>query len=78
VCPGYVRTPLVESQIAAQAAAHGIPEERVVEEVLLAPQAVRRLLEPEEVADAAAYLLGPAGGFATGSPLVLDGVWSAR
>jgi 3-hydroxybutyrate dehydrogenase len=78
VCPGYVRTPLVESQLAAQAAVHGIPQARVVEDVLLAPQAVKELLEPDAVADAVAYLLGPAGRFATGSPIVLDGAWTAR
>ena len=50
ICPAYVRTPLVEAQVAAQAEAHGLPQERVLEEVLLAPQAVKRLLEPEEVA----------------------------
>ena len=61
ICPGYVRTALVEAQIADQAAAHGIPEERVLEDVLLAPQAVKRLLEPSEVAGAAAWLLGPDG-----------------
>jgi 3-hydroxybutyrate dehydrogenase len=78
VCPGYVRTPLVDSQIAAQAAAHGISEERVVDDVLLAPQAVKELLEPDDVAAAVAFLLGPAGRYATGSPIVLDGGWSAR
>ena len=72
------RVPLVESQIAAQAAAHGIPAERVVEDVLLAPQAVKALLEPDDVAAAVSFLLGPAGCFATGSPLVLDAGWSAR
>jgi 3-hydroxybutyrate dehydrogenase len=78
VCPGYVRTPLVEQQIADQARAHGIPEERVVEDVLLAPQALKRLLEPSEVADAVAYLLGPGGSLFTGAPLVMDGGWTAR
>jgi len=78
VCPGYVRTPLVERQIADQARAHGIPEERVLEEVLLAPQALKRLLEPSEVADAVAYLLGPGGALFTGAPLVMDGGWTAR
>lgn len=78
ICPGYVRTALVEAQIAEQAGAHGIPEERVLEEVLLAPQAVKRLLEPSEVAGAAAWLLGPDGRAATGSPLVLDLGWTAR
>jgi 3-hydroxybutyrate dehydrogenase len=78
VCPGYVRTPLVEQQIADQARAHGIPEERVLEEVLLAPQALKRLLEPAEVADAVAWLLGPGGTSFTGAPLVMDGGWTAR
>ena len=61
VCPGFVRTPLVEAQLAAQAAAHGMPAERVLDEVILAPQAVKRLLEPDEVADVVAFLRGPAG-----------------
>ncbi len=78
VCPGYVRTPLVERQIADQARAHGVPEERVLEDVLLAPQALKRLLEPTEVADAVAYLLGPGGALFTGAPLVMDGGWTAR
>src|ERR687897_818410 len=50
VCPGFVRTAIVEAQIEAQAKAHGLPEERVIEDVLLAPQAVKRLLDPDEVA----------------------------
>ena len=56
ICPGYVRTPIVESQIEAQSLATGVAPERVVEDVLLAPQAVKRLLEPEEVAETAAFL----------------------
>jgi 3-hydroxybutyrate dehydrogenase len=78
VCPAYVRTPLVEAQIAGQARAHGLPEERVLEDVILAPQAVRRLLEPAEVADAVAFLLGPTGRAMTGAPLVMDLGWTAR
>jgi 3-hydroxybutyrate dehydrogenase len=78
VCPGYVRTALVEQQIADQARAHGLPEDRVVEDVLLAPQAIKRMLEPSEVADAVAYLLGPGGALFTGAPLVVDGGWTAR
>jgi len=78
ICPGYVRTPLVEGQIAAQAQAHGIPEARVVEEVMLSAPSVKRLLEPAEVAELAAYLCSPAGSFANGSAFVLDGGWSAR
>jgi len=78
VCPSYVRTPLVERQVADQALAHGIPEERVLEDVILAPQALKRLLEPSEVADAVAYLLGPGGAAHTGAPLVMDSGWTAR
>jgi 3-hydroxybutyrate dehydrogenase len=59
LCPAFVRTPLVEAQIAAQAEAHGLPEEQVLEEVILAPHPVKRLLEPDEVAETAAFLLGP-------------------
>lgn len=77
VCPGYVRTPLVERQVADQARAHGIPEARVLEDVLLAPQALKRMLEPSEVADAVAFLLGPGGRSFTGAPLVIDGGWTA-
>jgi 3-hydroxybutyrate dehydrogenase len=78
VCHGYVRTALVEQQIADQSRTHGVPEERVLEDVLLAPQALKRLLEPSEVADAVAYLLGPGGALFTGAPLVMDGGWTAR
>jgi len=78
VCPGYVRTPLVERQIADQARVHGVSEERVVEDILLAPQALKRLLEPAEVADAVAFLLGESGRAFTGAPLVFDGGWTAR
>ncbi len=78
VCPAYVRTPLVEAQIADQARVHGLPEERVLEEVILERQAVKRLLEPSEVADAVAFLLSPSGRAVTGSPLVLDLGWTAR
>ena len=49
-----------------------------MDDVLLAPQAVKELLEPADVAAAVAFLLGPAGRYATGSPIVLDGGWSAR
>jgi 3-hydroxybutyrate dehydrogenase len=78
LCPAYVRTPLVEAQIADQAEAHGLPEERVLEDVILAPQAVKRLLEPDEVAEAAAFLLGPAGRSVTGTPFLMDLGWTAR
>jgi 3-hydroxybutyrate dehydrogenase len=78
VCPCYVRTPLIEAQIAAQAEAHGLPRDRVLEEVILERQAVKRLLEPAEVADTVAFLLGPSGRGFTGTPVVMDLGWTAR
>jgi len=78
VCPCYVRTPLVEAQIADQARAHGLPEERVLADVILERQAVKRLLDPEEVADVVGFLLGPSGRAFTGSPVVMDLGWTAR
>lgn len=78
VCPGYVRTPLVEGQIAAQALAHGISEERVLDEVILAPQPVKRLIETAEVADVVAFLLGPSGRSFTGVAVTMDLGWTAR
>jgi 3-hydroxybutyrate dehydrogenase len=76
--PAYVRTPLVEGQIADQARTHGISEDEVVAQVMLAPAAIRRLLEPEEVADAVAWLCSPAAQSVTGTSLVMDGGWSAH
>jgi 3-hydroxybutyrate dehydrogenase len=78
ICPGYVRTPLVERQIDSQAEAHGISRERVLEDVILAPHAVKRLIEPEEVAETALFLAGPAGRSFTGVPVVMDQGWTAR
>jgi 3-hydroxybutyrate dehydrogenase len=73
-----VRTPLVEHQIPDQAKAHGISEERALEDVILAPHAVKRLIEPEEVADVVAFLAGPSGAAFTGAPVTMDLGWSAR
>ena len=78
VCPGYVRTPLVESQIGAQAKAHGMSEDRVLEDVILAPQAVKRLIEPSEVAGVVAFLMSDAGSAFTGVPVTMDLGWTAR
>ncbi|MCX4999808.1 3-hydroxybutyrate dehydrogenase [Streptomyces longwoodensis] len=78
VNPGYVRTPLVARQLADQAQVHGVPEERVLTEVLLQDSAVKRLIEPEEVAEAVAYLCSPQASFMTGTSLVLDGGWTAH
>lgn len=78
VSPGYVRTPLVERQIADQAALHGVPPERVVSDVLLADAALKRLVEPVEVAAAVAYLCSPDAAAITGTSLPLDGGWTAH
>ncbi len=76
--PGYVRTPLVEAQIADQAVAHGLSEDEVLGTVILASSPVKRLIEPDEVAAAAAYLCSAHSASITGSDLVLDGGWGAR
>lgn len=78
VNPGYVRTPLVERQIADQALAHQIPEQEVVERVLLERSAIKRLIEPAEVAQAALWLCSDAAAFMTGTSLTLDGGWTAH
>jgi 3-hydroxybutyrate dehydrogenase len=78
ICPAYVRTPLVEGQIADQARIHGISESEVVEQVMLTEPAIKRLLEPDEVADAVLYLCSPAATFVNGTSLILDGGWTAR
>ncbi|MFF8278901.1 3-hydroxybutyrate dehydrogenase [Streptomyces lateritius] len=78
VSPGYVRTPLVERQIADQAAAHSIPPDRVLADVLLKDSALKRLIEPEEVAEAVLYLCTPQASFITGTSLTLDGGWTAH
>ena len=76
--PGYVRTPLVEKQIADQAWLHGIPEEDVVEKVMLTEAAIKRLVEPAEVGSLALWLAGDHAGMVTGASYTMDGGWSAR
>jgi 3-hydroxybutyrate dehydrogenase len=78
VCPAYVRTPLVDRQIADQARTRGIRPEEVIEKVMLEPAAVKRLIEPQEVADFVAYLCGPTGAVFTGAALAMDLGWTAR
>jgi len=78
VCPAYVRTPLVEKQIADQARAHGLPEDEVLEKVILQPHAVKELIEPSEVAGVVAFLAGPEGKMFTGAPVTLDQGWTSR
>jgi 3-hydroxybutyrate dehydrogenase len=78
ICPAYVRTPLVEKQVADQARVHGIPESEVIEKIMLTEPAVKRLVEPAEVADLAVLLCGPSMSFANGGSYSLDGGWTAR
>jgi 3-hydroxybutyrate dehydrogenase len=78
ICPAYVRTPLVEKQVADQARVHGIPESEVIEKIMLTEPAVKRLVEPAEVADLAVLLCGPSMSFANGGSYPLDGGWTAR
>jgi 3-hydroxybutyrate dehydrogenase len=76
--PAYVRTPLVEAQIRDQARVHRLQEGEVVERVMLERAAIKRLIEPDEVAELSAYLCSPAGSFITGASLVMDGGWTAH
>jgi 3-hydroxybutyrate dehydrogenase len=78
VSPGYVRTPLVDKQIADQARARGISEQDVMGQVFLAESAVKRLAEPDEVADLVRWLCSDKAGMANGASFTLDGGWSAR
>lgn len=76
--PAYVRTPLVEKQIADQAKVHGIDESEVVKRIMLTETAIKRLIEPDEVASLAAWLASDAAGMVTGASYTMDGGWTAR
>jgi 3-hydroxybutyrate dehydrogenase len=78
VDPAFVRTPLVDRQIADQAAAHGIGADEVIEKVMLDRAAIKRLIEPEQVAELVAYLCAPAAEFITGASIPIDGGWTAH
>ena len=78
ICPAYVRTPLVDAQIADQAKANAISADEVIEKIMLAPAAVKRLIEPAEVADFVAYLCSDSAGTITGAALTMDLGWTAR
>lgn len=78
VDPGYVRTPLVEKQIADQARLHGIAEDEVVDRIMLTESAIKRLVEPREVASLVLWLAGEDARMVTGASYTMDGGWSAR
>jgi 3-hydroxybutyrate dehydrogenase len=77
ISPAFVRTSLVEGQIADQARTQGIPEQEVIEEVMLADTAIKRLVEPEEVAELTTFLCAPEASFINGASLTMDGGWTA-
>ncbi len=77
ICPAYVRTPLVENQIAAQAQNRGISEDEVIENVMLAPAAIKRLIKPEEIANMVAFLCRDEASSMSGSPIMMDLGWTA-
>jgi 3-hydroxybutyrate dehydrogenase len=78
ICPAYVRTPLVEKQIADQAREHGLTTEEVIQKIMLEPAAIKRLIEPSEVADFVGFLCSDSGAIITGSAQMLDLGWTAR
>jgi 3-hydroxybutyrate dehydrogenase len=78
ICPGYVRTPLVENQIEAQAKAHGLSREHVVRDVILSAQPTKRFIEVEEIAALVVFLCGEQARSITGSAIPVDGGWTAR
>ncbi|MBV8481754.1 MAG: SDR family oxidoreductase, partial [Verrucomicrobia bacterium] len=78
ICPAYVRTPLVEKQIADQARVHGLSIDDVVQKIMLEPAAIKRLIEPSEIAEFVLYLCSDPGAIITGSTQMLDLGWTAR
>jgi len=77
ICPSYVRTPLVDHQIAEQARSHGISESQVISDIMLAKSSIKHLLEPETIADIAMFLCTPAADYITGAAIPVDGGWTA-
>lgn len=78
ICPGYSNTPLVQSQIADQALTRGISETDVIEKVMLEPAAIKRLVEPDEIASLALYLASEGARSVTGAAISIDAGWTAR
>ena len=78
ICPGYVWTPLVASQVADQVRAHGIGEAEVIRDIFLGPQPTKQFVQPEEIAELAAYLCGDMARSITGAAISIDGGWTAK
>jgi 3-hydroxybutyrate dehydrogenase len=78
ICPAYVRTPLVENQIASQAQTHHLSEDNVIDQMMLGPAAIKHLVEPEEVADLALYLVSDRARSMTGAAHMIDLGWTAH
>jgi 3-hydroxybutyrate dehydrogenase len=78
VCPSYVRTPLVDAQIAAQAKAHGLPEQRVIDEVMLKPMPKRAFVTVEELAGIVEFLASDVARNVTGQWIAVDGGWTCQ
>ncbi len=78
ICPAYVRTPLVDAQIAAQAKTHGISEDDVINKIMLEPMPKKAFITIEEVAGAVEFLMSPAARNITGQAIVMDGGWTAK
>jgi 3-hydroxybutyrate dehydrogenase len=78
VCPGYVWTPLVEQQVAAQAEAHKLPPDRVVRDIFLSEQPNRKFATVGEIAGTVSFLCGPAAASITGTTIAVDGGWTAH
>lgn len=78
ICPAYVRTPLVDAQIAAQCKEHGLTEQQVIEQIMLAPMPQKAFIDVSEIADTVLFLLAPGARHITAQTLVLDGGWTAR
>ena len=78
LCPSYVRTPLVENQIAAQAKTHNLPQDQVVEQIMLRPAAIKKLIEPDEIANLVVFLCSDNGAAVTGANWTMDCGWTAQ
>jgi 3-hydroxybutyrate dehydrogenase len=78
ICPGYVLTPLVENQIRDQAKVHNLPEDEVIEKIILAPQAIKKFASIDDVAAMTLFLCGDHAQSITGSQFSIDGGWTAR